>query len=525
VRYLVLLCVLVFVLANLFFLLHLLRTENDEAVVRPLRNVGGAASTHSAHTAVAIAAHVSSASASSSCLFRHYPSHRYYKLSAQEQPEFLVGAGVEYIYGQWPMLLQAHQSQRKLCVDQSEWLPLPSSELPFADGTNPSILTVPHIQKAAATAASATNNGTIRTASAWLSHYPTAAHVATACMTNSQCRWKDDSPTETTSSRSQKPATVRTVLLVLDAAYQTLGQATVYLERDAAWGRRVPAANETGTGQPVRAIKPLDDARLFLHGGNIWVSYREGAGFGWDNQVLNPIHLDIIDSVGVSATTANGSSSSSNKQLTATVRASETQQFCCGRNMALMENLQQPELLQSLTWVDPVTVIDVPFRQQQQQSSSTADNHGRRLAGQKKPKKRTSHIHGTNAFMVYLPSRNEFLGMGHFHRPNDRDPNEYARFGHHYTHTFFTVSAHAPFQLKALSPEFVLQSTHHKDDAEIIQFASGLELSDDKLIIAYGVNDCEAGVVEMGLGALEELLRPVEAGRQVLDYMLPLSRS
>lgn len=185
-----------------------------------------------------------------------------------------------------------------------------------------------------------------------------------------------------------------------------------------------------------------------------------------------------------------------------------------------MENLQQPEQLQSLTWVDPVTVIDVEFVHKQ----DTARRRRRLARKKKKPEKRKSHIHGTNAFMLYLEDRNEFLGMGHFHRPKDRETNDYARFGHHYTHTLFTVSAQAPFELKTLSQEFVLESVHDAKDAEIIQFASGLERSGDNLVIAYGVNDCEAGVMQISLKVLDELLIPVEAGKQVLDYMLPLSR-
>jgi hypothetical protein len=191
--------------------------------------------------------------------------------------------------------------------------------------------------------------------------------------------------------------------------------------------------------------------------------------------------------------------------------------------MALMENLQQPDMLQSLTWVDPVTVIDVPTGGQ---TKKPHEKQRRRLADgtNKKIKKKKSHIHGTNAFMVYLPDRNEFLGMGHFHRPTGRDPNDYARFGHHYTHTLFTVSVEPPFALKTLSQEFVLQSPHHPDDAEIIQFASGLEIAGDKLVIAYGVNDCEAGVMQIDWETLQDLLKPVEPGTQVLDYMRPLAR-
>jgi hypothetical protein len=512
VKYIVILSITVFLLANFFFLMHVM-DDDTKPIQRKTKQEAAIANT---------------------CTFRKYPPHRYYKLQDKQelQPDFLIGASawsVDYIYGQWPLLLQASHTgsdsststQRKLCVDQSEWLPSSknkSDELPFADGTNPSILSVEHIhrhQKQFGTTDA--DNVESQRESNWLAHYPAAAFVATVCMTNSQCRWKDSESQmqECNTSRQEKAATVRTLILILDADFAVLAQATVFLQRDAQWGRRVKAAFDE-TGKPVEVIKPLDDARLFLHAGRIWVSYREGLGFGWDAQVLNPIHFDVV---GTTSTASSGSTGA----LRATLKASETENFCCGRNMALMENLQQPEMLQSLTWVDPVTVIDVPTGGQ---TKKPQEQQRRRLAGtQKKIKKKKSHIHGTNAFMVYLPDRNEFLGMGHFHRPTGRDPNDYARFGHHYTHTLFTVSAEPPFALKTLSQEFVLQSPHRPDDAEIIQFASGLEIAGDKLVIAYGVNDCEAGVMQIDWETLQGLLKPVEPGTQVLDYMRPLARS
>lgn len=320
-RFAVLLSTGIFVLANLFFLMHMLGNEDADD---PMAIVGGRKGLHARGSSTGGKL---SAGTTSACQFRRYPPHRYYKLQEQAQPDFLVGdsSEVEYVYGKWPLLLHAHGSQRKLCVDQTEWLPPPASslnELPFADGTNPSILSVEHIQQKQQ---QHSNNAD------WLSQYPTAAFVATACMTNSQCQWKD-SEAEINKhglSRQEKPATVRTVLLVLNADFTTLAQATLYLERDADWGRRVKAANDTtGTGQPAKVIKAFDDARLFLHKGDIWVSYREGMGFGWDNQVLNPIHFEATSAVPAASSPAPVAT------LTATLKASETEQFCCGRNMA-----------------------------------------------------------------------------------------------------------------------------------------------------------------------------------------------
>ena len=113
------------------------------------------------------------------------------------------------------------------------------------------------------------------------------------------------------------------------------------------------------------------------------------------------------------------------------------------------------------------------------------------------------------------------LGIGHFHRPPDRNPNKYARHGHHYTHALFTISASAPYKLKRLSAEFVFPSKQYPRDADMIQFASGLELDEanGQAVIAYGINDCEGGVVYVDLNVLEEMLRPVKEGQEVLDLM------
>jgi hypothetical protein len=130
-----------------------------------------------------------------------------------------------------------------------------------------------------------------------------------------------------------------------------------------------------------------------------------------------------------------------------------------------------------------------------------------------------SHIHGTNAFMVPVNTDGTtLLGIAHFHRPNDRNPNEYARFGHHYTHAFYTVGRDDQ-TLVALSPEFVLPAPYRPDDAEIIQFISGLEKHGDLITLAYGINDCEAAIVELDWAVVSKFLRPVAAGQQVVDLM------
>ena len=498
------------------------------------------------------------------CQFRRYPLHRYYKLSKYEEspPEFLASTEVEYIYGLWPTILEQdqhflpQQDVRKLCVNQTEWLgQLPSSPAklstttwPFADGTNPSVLLMSRIEQQAP-----------HVAHMILQHYPTAYYVVTVCMTNSQCTWNDmesDPELHDLPDRNQKqPNTVRTVLQVLDFHFQNIMETTIYLERDASWGKKIKGIDDPASSE-YTYLPALDDARLFVYDSKLFVSYREGPGFGYDVQVLNPIHISIETEM---VATHNHTRVTIFHTVAAVIKASESSSFCCGRNMALMPdyylyNPANPKL-HALTWVDPVTVEEVdttPIHQRQPQKhrrlllDATNDTYNqfhqpenyRRL----KEVTHKSHIHGTNAFMVpitttgtsHQPSSEPmvFLGIAHFHRPNDRKPNEYARFGHHYTHAFYTISANsnedglASFHLTGLSPEFVIRSIHVPDDAEIIQFISGLEYdpSTNQIILSYGINDCEGAMRRMDYSMVQKLLRPIAQGKQVVDFMLPLKK-
>eukprot|EP00523_Entomoneis_sp_CCMP467_P021364 CAMPEP_0168840902 /NCGR_PEP_ID=MMETSP0727-20121128/6905_1 /TAXON_ID=265536 /ORGANISM="Amphiprora sp., Strain CCMP467" /LENGTH=766 /DNA_ID=CAMNT_0008894417 /DNA_START=377 /DNA_END=2677 /DNA_ORIENTATION=+ len=617
----------------------------------------------------------SSSSSSSLCTFRTYPNHRLYHRHGP-QPDFLLQS--EYIYGQWPSLLrplilvdgdntEATRAQ-KLCVDQSSWRKEPPPQnnqthvrsLPFADGTNPSIVSVERYRRRHQQSSlddDDDDDPLLRVVQALsVATQQSVRYVATVGMTHSQCHWRDsphDAQRLGINTVQSQPDTVRTVLQFLNQELQTVAETTLYLHRNARFGTSqrhgLPAIKVDGSGsnnsteqQQQLHLLALDDARLFVHQQQLWVSYREGKMFGYDAQVLNPIHFDFQSHGG------GDNNNGHDLKISATLWASETSSFCCGRNMALLEQEepqddddhnqsttnettrttsrpQQQQQLQSVTWVDPVTVIDVDttphvakqstrrrLQQQQQQddhggpltrletnflhnSSTNATNHlggnltadirrrRRRLApvnrknGKTAVAPRHSHIHGTNAFMVYLPDRQEYLGVAHFHRPNDRKRNPYARFGHHYTHAFYTIAAKSSgggggtnattttssggdseqpsFRLAALSREFVLpvassSSSSSTDDAEVIQFVSGVELvqppqvqgdNNNKnhipkpyLVLAYGINDCEAGVVRVDYEEVTtQWLKPVNVDHddsrssssaflQVVDLMKPL---
>ena len=85
------------------------------------------------------------------------------------------------------------------------------------------------------------------------------------------------------------------------------------------------------------------------------------------------------------------------------------------------------------------------------------------------------------------------------------------RWGHHYTHFFYSLTPHAPFRVLGTSREFCLGSAQDPDDCESVQFITGLALrGESTLLMAYGINDCEAKVAEL----------PVE---RVLGMLLPMT--
>eukprot|EP00908_Phaeocystis_cordata_P013405 Transcript_24465.p3 GENE.Transcript_24465~~Transcript_24465.p3 ORF type:complete len:299 (+),score=91.26 Transcript_24465:1105-2001(+) len=85
------------------------------------------------------------------------------------------------------------------------------------------------------------------------------------------------------------------------------------------------------------------------------------------------------------------------------------------------------------------------------------------------------------------------------------------QFGYLYTHFFYTLHERAPHRLTATSGEFCLGSAQDAADCESTQFVSGLEhygaASGGKLLLAFGVNDCEAKAGVVDLGRVGKMLR------------------
>jgi hypothetical protein len=348
--------------------------------------------------------------------------------------------------------------------------------------------------------------------------------MAVTVVGSGQCKFgltPDDISTYRFSPLEEVPNGKRAVISIhSNDSFRTVLQTTLLLERDAKYGtnRRALPPSTTKNGTFDRIHLEFDDPRFFFHNKQIWVLYRNGPLFGYNDQIHNPVHFEYDDD---------------SKSVVAYVKASETVRICCGRNIAL---ISEEEGLKALTWVDPVTVVDVPLdihdKERRLDEGEELAQHKRRLKKGGGPK---SHIHGTNGYMVPL-SNGELLGVAHFHRPEDRKSSEYALHGHHYTHVFFTIGriADDTFQLKRLSNEFMFQAQYSLigdlddgkllyQDGDIIQFASGLDVvgseTDGTLVISYGINDCEGAVYTMEMSKVNEMLIEVQPGQEVVDLM------
>eukprot|EP00978_Attheya_sp_CCMP212_P013039 scaffold32535_cov44-Attheya_sp.AAC.6 len=462
------------------------------------------------------------------CGFRSYPPLRRYNVTASRDtlPDFLTGSTVLYIRGQWPFVLQTSiaSSHAKLCIDASGWEGdyRSAQHYPFSDGQNPSIIS---LSAESTTSHNAPHTKRLKLPSPSISALRISppdldSHfLAVMVVGNAQCNWNmtPDQVTQYQFSPSLKPKAHQTLVLVLGPTFNTLEQSIVHLERDAPWGGKGRRPLPPLAGEKI--VPHLDDPRFFFFQGRIWILYRQGPRFGYNDQIHNPLHFER----------------SPDGSLMAYIKASETVTVCCGRNIALLsshDDETNAPTLSALEWLDPVTIQPVNTSKVDDMFHSETTQQRRRLGAAKHKK---SDMHGTNGFLVYLPSTQEWLGVGHMHRPGNRDDHSiYAFLGHHYTHSFFTIQKglDGKFQLSRLSNEFLFPTKGHgdggvKDDGDTIQFASGLDLmgsdQDGRLLLSYGINDCEGAALFLDMNVVQKLLLPVSPGMEVGDLMERLS--
>ncbi|CAB9515275.1 expressed unknown protein [Seminavis robusta] len=472
------------------------------------------------------------------CEFRAYAPTQYYNMNTTNPPSFLKDTN--YVFGKWPVMLlhSAEYEHAKMCIDKTEWS---SKDQPtyiqYSDGTNPSVLSIARLKQEAPLVAANI-----------LYHHPSTSFLAAVANKRfPQCVYNGTPQLEGFDN-------LRTLLLLLDDQMQTLAQATIRVLVDHTWGLKEWVLHEVSTESdpPLeQIITILDDPRLFVYQGQVHTSFISH-DWGWTDQYFSPVHIDFDH-----PRHFHQNDDSPHSKFWATLRASETVTLGKGRNQAILYDPDVPYApkkanqfpnLFAVSWVDPVTVLPVvdthPTDYEKQQRRRLRENN-------KKEKGLTAtystvgttQAHGTNGMMIRLPSiqegqPSEYLGVAHFHRPKNYNVSIYAQFGHHYTHCFYTIQRKSmtstDFQLTALSAEFVLPSVDSSGkapnedgwtmDAHIIQFVSSLEFLADtnELVIAYGINDCEASIAAITLQHVRDMLIPVEAGQEIGDFLHPL---
>lgn len=271
-----------------------------------------------------------------------------------------------------------------------------------------------------------------------------------------------------------------------------------------------------------------DDARLLVHDGSLYVTFKRYGDHGGKGAVLYLAQLATKVTGDISSYTSVGSSLQ--------IYAAQEWAMCCGRNfMALPENEaasggnRASGQLSFLTWPDPIWVqtVDTHVYENQDMPQPVPVSFENPTESSRNAIGKSAKFHGTSGFLLELPN-DEYLGVGHIHRERKwaKDHRVDARFGHHYTHAFFTMSSQPPYRLKRLSQEFVLPSTTNVNEADVIQFASGLEWTKDRrqIVLSYGVNDCEGAIVHVEWGTVDQLLVSVPEGSQVSHTINNISR-
>ena len=114
------------------------------------------------------------------------------------------------------------------------------------------------------------------------------------------------------------------------------------------------------------------------------------------------------------------------------------------------------------------------------------------------------HLHHGQGYCLQMAAKGKSCGrVPKFFRSK-------IRWGFRYTHFFYTVDPRPPFGILAIAPEFCIASHQDPNDCETIQFAGGLALQgDDRLVVSYGVNDCEAKVGTILVDRVWGMLEPL----------------
>jgi len=119
-----------------------------------------------------------------------------------------------------------------------------------------------------------------------------------------------------------------------------------------------------------------------------------------------------------------------------------------------------------------------------------------------------SRVHN-NIHPLHLPERKEYLIVVHTHEGS----NGFTWYGTRYRHQYITISDTPPFIVTAQSNEFCISAIQSTDDCEAIQFVMSVVRMEDnpnKVLMSYGINDCEAAVIKLDLSDILGSLIPVD---------------
>lgn len=310
-----------------------------------------------------------------SCSFRDYDQNpdRLYGITHKDYPPPFLRVAF-YIYGKPPVLLPHSHSEdtNKVCSH---------GEALIMDGTNPSILSLSKLQQMFP------SNTTVRVP--W-SRLPNAAYlVSTTFKTNHQCQYfsyeKKKTRFAVIPGRKKRDAD----LLIVDSQIQTLWQSHI-------WDATTLDSKDNATHYIA------DDVRLFLHDGEIWMSYKryssDGEGFLGSTQRINRLKFGYHD-----------------MELVAMADPAQEIELCCGRNFGVLSH-SEATILSFLTWPDPVFVQSLDTRAVLSKGNHYVEFEKPDHIKSRMPNNKASEFHGTSNQLLYIADWNEYLGIGHLHR-------------------------------------------------------------------------------------------------------------
>ena len=108
--------------------------------------------------------------------------------------------------------------------------------------------------------------------------------------------------------------------------------------------------------------------------------------------------------------------------------------------------------------------------------------------------------------------------LGVAHRHIGEHGKNFARFGSRYVTALYLISTREPFALVKFSHQFCFASLEYPNKCEVIQFVSTLFMSQGRLIVGYGVNDCESRLWSLSVEEVDKLLAG-DSPYRLDDYM------